>query len=128
MSHVSWSFAKTNTHVEYVRYGAWDMDQRVDLVEEGHHLEMAIQEELLEADFGNGEEYVERSIVLEGQDVDAVFLSQLSYLIAAHPRVQRDADLLREGVCDIVQGPVEHLDQEGKLLQDPAGEVHARGG
>ena len=110
-----------------LRDSAWDMNQRVDLVEEGHNLEVPIQEELLEADLGDGKEESERGVVLDGQDIDSVLLSQLSHLVASIFRVQRDANLLRHGVCGVVEDPVEHLDQEGELLQNPAGKVHARG-
>lgn len=108
----------------YVRDRAWDMHERVDLVEEAEDAKVPLQKELLESHFCHRKEEAQRCVVFDGQDIDAVLLSQLSHLVASISRVQRCSNLLGHRVCHIIQGPVEHLNQERKLLQNARRKVH----
>lgn len=99
------------------------MDQRVQLVEGRKNALVVLKEVLLDAHLGEGEEYAESGVVLEPEDVQRMLLRKLGDLVRTLECVHVRGDLLGHGVDDIVEGPVEHLDQEGELLQDAAVQV-----
>ena len=61
-------------------------------------------------------------MVLDVQDVDPVLLRKVGDL-GASPTPERRRDLLGADVRDVVQSPVEDLDEEREFLQDPARQV-----
>lgn len=98
------------------------MDERVDLVEEGHDRFMSNNEILLELSLRNRKENVEKSIVLEVEYPDAVVLCHGGDLIAT-TAIYRRSHILGHCIRDVVEGPVEHFHEEGILLQDSAVEM-----
>lgn len=66
-----------------LRNSAWDVHKRVELIEDGDKGGVPVQEKSLKIDFGDGEEDLEEGVVLEGKNVDAMLLSQLSHAFAS---------------------------------------------
>jgi len=111
-----------------LRNGSRNVDKRVKLVECREDRLVVLKEVFLDSDFGEGEEDTEDRLVLEPQNVKSVFLSKLSDLVRTLESVHVRGDLLGHGVDDIVESPVEHLNEEGELLQDPAVQVSGKPG
>lgn len=99
------------------------MDDRVELVECREDRHVVLDEVLLNTNLGEREEDAEDRVVLKPQDVKRMLLRKLSDFVRALQSVQVLGNLLGHGVYDVVESPVEHLDQEGKLLQNAAVEV-----
>lgn len=102
------------------------MNNRVELVERREDGHVVLKEVLLDTDFREREEDAEDRVVLEPEDVECMLLRKLSDLVRALQGVQVLSDLLGHGVDDVVESPVEHLDQEGELLQDAAVDVSSK--
>lgn len=102
------------------------MDDRVELVECRENGHVVLEEVLLNANLREREEDAEDRLVLKPEDVKRMLLRKLSDLVRALQSVQVLGDLLCHGVDDVVQSPVEHLDQEGELLQDATVDVSSK--
>jgi hypothetical protein len=87
---------------------------------------VVLDEVLLNTDLREREEDAEDGVVLKPQDVQRMLLRKLSDLVRALESVQVLSDLLRHGVNSVVESPVEHLDQEGELLQNAAVDVSSK--
>lgn len=111
-----------------LRNSSRDVDKRVQLVERREDRLVVLKEVLLDSNLGEGEEDAEDRLVLKPQNVESVLLSKLSNLVRALQSVHVRGNLLGHGVDDVVEGPVEHLDEKGEFLQDPAVQVSGKSG
>jgi len=84
---------------------------------------VVLKEVLLYTNFREREEDAEERLVLKPEDVERMLLRKLSDLVRALQCVQVLGNLLGHGVDEVVESPVEHLDQEGELLQNAAVDV-----
>jgi len=80
------------------------------------------KKEPLHLDLADRKEDAKHRMVLKVEDIDASLLRHVRDGVATLP-IQDGGSLLRHGVCDIVERPVKHLDQEWILLQDAAVKV-----
>jgi len=104
------------------------VNKRVQLVECREDVLVVLKEVLLNSDLGEGEEDAEDGVVLEPEDVESVLLSKLGDFVSALQSVHVGGNLLGHGVDDVVEGPVEHLDEKGEFLQDSAVQVSGESG
>lgn len=94
-----------------------DMNKRVGPVENSQHGLVVSPEPHLDIDLSQREEEAERALVLEPKNSNAVVLGRLPNTIGGEDQF---AGLLDADVEEQVDGPVEHLDQEGELLDEAA--------
>jgi hypothetical protein len=97
--------------------GTGDVDEGIDAVEEGEHVFVALHEELLHADFSEREEEFRPCAVLGVQDGDAVRFGDFPEAVGGE---QHGDEELGGGIEAVVEGPVEHFDEEGEFLDEAA--------
>lgn len=97
--------------------GAGDVHEGVGAVEEGEDVGVAVHEEVLDADLGEGEEDLRPGGVFGVEDGDAVRFGDFPKAVGREEHCGED---FRGGVEAIVERPVEHLDQEGEFLDEAA--------
>lgn len=97
--------------------GAGDVHERVGAVEKGENVLVAVHEEVLDADFGDGEEDFRPGFVFRVEDGDAVGFGDFPETVCGEEHCGEE---FRAAVKAVVQTPVEHLDQEGELLDEAA--------
>lgn len=75
------------------------MNQRVELIEKCHDRKVAVQKELLEADFCDWKEDPEEGVMLNVQNSNAMLLRQFCDFVVLVSAVQCCTNLLGHGVC-----------------------------
>lgn len=83
---------------------------------------MSVQKNILEFHLGDWKKDFKKGIILEIQDRHPVILSKLDDMPSVIAKSEL-CDPLRQGISDIVERPIEHLDKKGELLQDSAVEM-----
>lgn len=109
-----------------LRNSSRDVDDGVELVERREDGHVVLKEVLLNTDLCEREEDAEDRLVLEPEDVECMLLRKLSDFVRTLQSVQVLGNLLGHGVDDVVESPVEHLDQEGELLQNATVDVSSK--
>lgn len=93
------------------------MDERVGPIQNRQHGLVVFSEEGLHIDLAHREQEAKGTLLLKVENCNAVALGHLP-----HPIRGKDepADALDADVEEQVDGPIEHLNQEGKLLYEAA--------
>lgn len=115
-------FSDIDSPLSNLHHSARNVDERVDLVEEGHDGLVSSDEVPLQLDLRNRKENVEERVVLEVENPDAIILCLLGDLFAT-TTIHRGSYILGHSIRGVVEGPVEHFHEEGILLQDSAVEM-----
>lgn len=97
------------------------MDERVDAIEKGHDRRVVAEEIALKVRFHDGEHPSKDRFVLEPENALAMSLGNFHHTLLGRSQPLRSC--FRHGVEEIVDRPVEHLDQEGKFVQDSTVDV-----
>ena len=93
------------------------MEEGVGPIQDRQHGLVAFSEEGLHSNLAHGEQEAKGTILLKVQNSNTVALSHLPHSISGKDEA---ADTLDADVEEQVDGPVEHLNQEGKLLYEAA--------
>ena len=94
-----------------------NVDERVSPVEDGQHVLVALPKKRLHGDLLDGEQEAEDAVVLQVEDGDAVLLRRLPDAVGGEDELTAGLDA---DVEEQVDGPVEHLDEEGEFLDEAA--------
>lgn len=101
-------------------HGAGDMDERIESVEEGQEVLVAVHEPLLDVEFSDEEQEAEDAEVFEGEEGDGVGLGCGPDSLAGEDFVGEDCG---HAVEEVVEDPVEHFDEEGEFLEEAGVEM-----
>ena len=103
----------------YEAHGSWDVDESVGAVEDGQCRLMITHKPHLHVVFSPRKEELEWPVLFEFEHLQTMVFSHLPYLLGEY----LSGDDFRHAVEEVGDDPVEHFDQEGKLLEDTAVKV-----